>query len=116
MRLLADPGRYDGQIVIVSGVASVEYENVALYVDEGSYDHAITANAFWLGEGKVKRLLETKEALNGQWLRVVGRVNAKLLGTFELFSGTLHVDSIREVRPAKGGEREKKFGGSKEGR
>ena len=88
VRLLANPERYNGRKVRVSGFVTLAFEGTGLHLDRTSYEAGLRKNAIWL---------ERPRWLNARDTQRLDRRNATVAGTFEamnfghygLYAGTL---------------------------
>jgi len=48
IKLVANPQKYHGQRIRVTGLTSMEFEGTAIYLDESHYENMLTDNAIWL--------------------------------------------------------------------
>jgi hypothetical protein len=100
--LVADPGRFDGARIQVSGWCRVEFEGNALYADKAAFERRVTDRAVWLNLGwpVTDRIL----ALNGTHVVVEGLFDARRKGHEALFRGTVvEVSRIEQTPEAKEG-------------
>lgn len=99
VRLLANPEKYDGKEVQVTGVARLEFEGHALYLTKEHYENWITKNALWidLGYGDLRAKAKELAAYNGQYVIIRGVFDKDVTGHMGLFSGAI-VDISRYER------------------
>ena len=79
IRLIANPEKYDGQVVIVIGFLRLEYEGNAIYLHEDDFKNQILENSVRIGITK-----ETKHEFEGKnmhYVLVTGTFKAAQSGT-----------------------------------
>ncbi|MBI5874925.1 MAG: hypothetical protein HZB81_03620 [Deltaproteobacteria bacterium] len=86
VQLLANPEKYQGHLVMVTGFCRIEFEGNAIYLHQDDYTYGNTKNGIWLGidRQEVRFKFEKGHCL------VVGRFDAKNQGHMGLFSGALN--------------------------
>lgn len=92
--VLANPERYDGHKVIVSGFLTFAFEDHGLHLDRAAYEAGLRKNALWL---RPAASLDAKAArkLNRHYASVAGTFDASSHGYGDLYSGGLtQVQSI----------------------
>jgi hypothetical protein len=98
--LVADPRRFDGARIQVSGWCRVEFEGNALYVDKEAFERRISDRAVWLNLGWP--VTDRIRALNGTYVVVEGLFDARHKGHEALFRGTVvEVSRIEQTPEAK---------------
>lgn len=93
--ILANPEKYDGKKILVSGVLSVKDENRALYLGVDDYDHLIVKNSIWL-DG-IRDSDSALDSLTRHYVLVEGLFNAGKKGHLSLFSG--EISAISGIYP-----------------
>lgn len=90
---LASPVTYDGKLVSMAGYLTLEHEGTALYLDQGSSEASISANAIWI---ELPRQLSTEERreLSERYVSANGVFHADRRGYGESFSGTLILTDV----------------------
>ena len=91
VRILSSPEKFNGRVIVVSGVLSARHENVALYPGLESYRNGILENAFWLASPTGNDMSE----FEGKWVILKGELNADSYGAFGLFAGTIDVELVK---------------------
>lgn len=86
IELIANPSRFDGKLVRVTGYLVREFEGDAIYLHRDDYDHAIRRNGLWVTFGKESPDLRCKTL---RYASVQGRFNAKDRGHLGLWSGAI---------------------------
>lgn len=95
--VLANPERYDGQVVEVSGFLNLEFEGDALYQGRADFDAMLTGNALWVDGPKFQEPA-ARRALRRHFVSVTGRFNAGRHGHGGLFAGQLDDVSMAQVQ------------------
>ena len=95
LTLIATPDRYHGKQVTVSGFMYLQREGNALYVAQSDFQHALFKNAVYLQISKEQ--FERVYALNGCYVEVRGKFDAKRMGHMGAFSGELLVNKVAPV-------------------
>ncbi|MEM1141382.1 MAG: hypothetical protein AAGI88_02250 [Pseudomonadota bacterium] len=91
LSLIQTPDIYDGQLVRVVALASVEFEKVALWGAQEYLDNFIPKNAVWLSLDDFKTYLP----LNGRTVIVEGTFTSHSNGHLGLFTGT--IESVTRI-------------------
>lgn len=86
--LLANPERYDGRRVFVSGFVSLEFEDCGLHLDRTAYEAGLQRNAIWLDRPKWLNSRDTQR-LSQRYADVAGTFEASGRGHMGSYSGTL---------------------------
>lgn len=87
IELIANPDKFDGQRVIVSGFVRSEFEGNGLYFHEEDYRHGLRENAVGLSLAP-KDVIQAKD-WNLKYCTVIGTYHAVPAGYFSLWSGSL---------------------------
>jgi hypothetical protein len=95
LALIATPDRYHDKQVTVSGFMYLQREHNALYVTKSDFQHALFKNAVYLQVSN--ELFERFYALNGCYVEVQGKFDAKNTGHMGAFSGELLVKQVVPV-------------------
>jgi hypothetical protein len=95
VQLLANPDKYQNQLVMVTGFCRIEFEGNAVYLHQDDYTYGNTKNGLWLSINPQKVGVKFEK---GHCL-VVGRFDAKNQGHMGLFSGSLNNISRLEPWP-----------------
>lgn len=94
--LLANPQRYDGQKLLVSGFVTLEHEGTGLHLDRASYEAGLRKNAVWLERPKWLNPSDARR-LNRRYATVAATFDASQFGHMGLFSGAL--THVRKISP-----------------
>lgn len=86
IELIANPARFDGKQVRVTGYLVREFEGDAIYFHRDDYDHGIRRNGLWVTFGKDGADLRCKTL---RYAVVQGRFVAKNRGHQGLWSGAI---------------------------
>ena len=96
--LIANPDDYEGQIIQISGVLSLEFENQALYLSSEAKDTLSTENAIWLEFSKDIELLsepgsmdtpQNKAFFHNRFVMIKGVFVRNNKGHMSAYGGTL---------------------------
>jgi hypothetical protein len=110
VNLLANPEKYDGKKIIVSGVLHFQFEDSSLYMHKDDADYLILANGIWVDYARERTLSArcSKEFVasgskldyfDGKYVSLTGVFNMKSHGHMGAFAGTLEeVSDIFELR------------------
>ena len=96
IELIANPARFDGKQVRVTGYLVREFEGDAIYLHRDDYDHAIFRNGLWVAfarEGAEQRCKSLRYAA------VEGRFSAKNRGPAGNWGGA--VENVARCRVAR---------------
>ncbi|MFZ6656925.1 hypothetical protein [Undibacterium sp. TJN19] len=85
--LIANPERYDGKSVLVSGFLNVEFEGNGLYLHEDDFRHNISHNGIWVSVPR--NWLETSKCKNQSYVSLRGVFNAGNRGNMNAWSGSI---------------------------
>jgi hypothetical protein len=93
--VLANPQRYDGHKVRVSGFATLTFEDYSLHLDRAAYEAGLPKNALWVTP---PRWLDAQQArkLNRRYASVAGTFDASEHGHGGLYSGAL--TDVQQIR------------------
>lgn len=94
--VLANPERFDGQIVSVEGYLNLEFEGDALYLSRSDFENGLSGNAVWVDGPKFEEP-EAREALTGRFVSLTGRYVAGRRGHMGRFSGSFEDVSTIET-------------------
>lgn len=94
--LLADPERYDGRKVLVSGFVTLEFEGSGLHLDKNAYEAGLRRNALWLDPPKWLSA-ESARRLDRRYGDVAGTFDASEHGHMGAYTGALV--QLRRIRP-----------------
>lgn len=92
--LLANPDRFDGELVTVEGFLNLEYEGDALYLSQSDFDAMLFRNAVWVDGPKFEEP-RARRILSGRHVALTGRFDADMHGHFGMFAGGLAASEIR---------------------
>ena len=60
IQLIANPQKYDGKKVIITGFMALDFEGMAIYLSKDSYDNSIYKNGLWCSACGSHRKLDHK--------------------------------------------------------
>ena len=86
IQLMANPEKYDGQLVRFEGVINLQFEGNAVYLTKEHWRSHITSNAFWLDIGSFAKPLGIP---NGRYVLVEGVFDRSERGHLGLYMGTI---------------------------
>jgi hypothetical protein len=127
INVLANPERYDGKRISISGFLHYQFEDSALYFSKSDADYLITENAIWIryGEkpiidaieckGKSKASTSNLDYLDGHYVSLEGTFNMNERGHMGAFSGTLE-NVVRVSEQRRWFDGKKKIANFKDGR
>src|SRR5690349_3580523 len=110
LRLLANPEKYDGKKVRISGFLHVQFEDNAIYFHKDDADHLIGSNALWVDyieNPNLQPICKDKFAssganvtfFDGRYVLIEGQFNMRRRGHMGAFSGTIEKASrVLELR------------------
>lgn len=92
--LLANPGKYHGKVVQVSGYLHKKFEDSALYLSKSDGDYLLTRNALWVRYSKGVRWsalhkVATTQHFDCKYVLVEGIVDGRDHGHKGLFLGAI---------------------------
>ncbi|SHN37833.1 hypothetical protein [Chitinophaga sp. CF418] len=86
--LIANPGKYDGKKIQVTGYLHLEFEGDAIYLRKEDYQKHITKNGFWVNfSPKLTRRIKPAH-YSDNYVTIIGTFNASKKGHMSMFSGT----------------------------
>jgi hypothetical protein len=91
IELIANPDKFDGKPVLVTGFLRLEFEGDVLYLSEGDYLHQIPKNGVWVERSK--EMIRDLEKLDSNYVVIAGVFNARRKGHQSAASG-----SIEQIR------------------
>ena len=78
IQLIANPEKYNGQIVTVIGFMTIAPESDMLYLSHEDYQHAIVPNAVWIERNP--HIMADVERLDLNYVEVVGTFTTDTIG------------------------------------
>jgi len=93
LAIVADPERYDGKLVTVTGFLNLEFEGDAIYPSRPDFDAMFLDNAVWVDGPKFEEPA-ARRALSGHYVYLTGRFDADGHGHLGLFAGKFHASTI----------------------
>jgi len=91
VQLIADPQKFDGQIIRVIGFLRLEFEGNAVYLHREDFERAIFQNGFWIE--LTESQLKSSAKLNNGYVLVEARFSASEKGHLEIWPGSLQAVS-----------------------
>lgn len=93
--LIADPEKYHGKAVTVSGIVNIGFESDSIYLSECDYKYGNFSNSVWLSiSGSVLgTTYEELQKANGKYVTIEGNVDAYSKGHMALYP--CEIDNIR---------------------
>lgn len=92
--LLANPERFDGQLVEVTGFLNLEFEGDSLYLGKADHEAFILKNAVWIDGPSLDEDRRIRDALSHHYASVAGRFDAGSHGHLGQYIGTVEASSI----------------------
>lgn len=89
--LIANPDKYDGKLVQITGVGSINFENMAVYLSPYDYKYG-TGNSIWLEinlDDYDDATFSEMISYNGKYICVAGIFNKNNRGHFDSHAGAL---------------------------
>jgi hypothetical protein len=99
VRLLANPGEFDGKRVLVRGFLNLEFEGDALYLHKEDFDNCLSENAIWVDVSPVVE--EKRTELNGRYVLLEGEFCSQRQGHFGLFAASICKMTRAEPSPTR---------------
>lgn len=94
VQLIAEPDKYDGKAVLVSGFLRLEFEGNILYMHKEDYEYGLYKNAVWIVRNK--EIDENAHGVDLHYVELAGTFSAKEQGHRSLTSGSIRdIDSVR---------------------
>ncbi|MFT3796542.1 hypothetical protein [Flavobacterium sp.] len=84
IQLIANPEKYDGKRVTISGYIMTEFEGTAIFFSREDYEHGFTKNGIWLNVESDRANIYNKE-----YGSLSGVFDIKINGHFGAYSGSL---------------------------
>jgi hypothetical protein len=78
IQLIANPEKYNGQTVTVTGFMTIAFESDFLYLSYEDYQHAIVSNAVWFERNP--HIIADSEKLDMNYVEVVGTFTTDTIG------------------------------------
>lgn len=87
VQLIADPKKFDGQLIRVIGFLHLEFEGNAVYLHQEDYERSIFQNGIWieLTESQAKSSVK----LNNGYVLVEGQFSASEKGHLDIWPSSL---------------------------
>jgi hypothetical protein len=95
VELIANPDKYDGKQVLITGFLRLEFEGDALYLHREDSEHVLTKNAIWVIA--TADMNKNRDRLDGTYVILEGTFNAKRHGHMGLYSG--EIGNIKRAEP-----------------
>lgn len=89
IQLLANPEKYDTQLVLVTGFLHLSFESDALYLHQDDYEHALFDHALWVESSD--KMNQEKDKISGTYVAIVGWFSSKPSGSAQ------HPGAIRRI-------------------
>jgi hypothetical protein len=101
IHLIANPARYHGKRVIISGFLNMEFEGNAIYLHRDDYAFSQYGNGLWCSID-----MEKYEKYNRRYVVLEGTFNGKMKGHLGMWSGSVErISRVWEpVRPKQAGK------------
>jgi hypothetical protein len=87
IQLIADPQKFDGQIIRVIGFLHLEFEGSAVYFHREDFERSMLQNGIWIELTESQQKSSVK--LNNGYVLVEGRFSASEKGHFGIWPGSL---------------------------
>ena len=87
--IIADPHKWHGEVVRVTGVIVIEHEGNALYLSREHRRMMVLKNAIWLDFDETVISVNELADVDERYAVVEGRVNANMQGHFGMYSAAL---------------------------
>ena len=88
IQLIANPKDYDGKIVRVIGVGSLEFEGNGVYLSRDDWKY-VSRNGLWIEVGNKATPYNVAKNWNGKYVIIEGTFDAKMTGHFGMWSGAI---------------------------
>ncbi|SFO58762.1 hypothetical protein SAMN05428949_5890 [Chitinophaga sp. YR627] len=89
VNLIANPQKYDGKKIHVTGYLHLEFEGNAIYLHEDDCKNFIPENGFWVAFSPQLMSELNPKSFNNKYVTIKGTFNASSKGHRELFGGTI---------------------------
>ncbi len=89
IKLIANPEKYDGQMIQVVGYLHLEFEGNALYFHQEDYQNRIYENSFWVNFSDKLRKGKNIMNYNNHYVYIIGKFKMNHKGHMGLFGGTI---------------------------
>ena len=86
VQLIANPAKYDGKIVRITGFLHLEFEGNVIYLHAEDFRFSLTKNGIWIDVPR-DMTKEQMKAVNDQYVICTARFNARILGHMDMNSG-----------------------------
>ena len=97
--LIANPEKFEGDTVMVSGFLNFEFEGNALYIHEEDYEHRMYKNSIWVDIDRDSLKSPYFNKYNKKYVEIEG-VFSKSEGHMGAFSGSVKITSDIYVMPS----------------
>ena len=87
LRLIANPDKYDGQMVRTYGYLRIEFEGNSIYLHKEDYEHSLLKNGLWVSFNPDK--VSNQAEFSNKYVLIEGRFDAHSQGHMGLWSGTI---------------------------
>lgn len=95
--LIANPEKFEGDTVRVSGFLNLEFEGNALYIHEEDYEHRMFKNSIWVDIDRDSLKLPYFKKYNKKYVEIEGVFSQS---DMEVFSGSIKITSDIFVMPS----------------
>ena len=93
--VIANPEKYHGETIIVEGYFVLESEGDAVFISKNDYTSRMYKNGIYLFLNLKELKLE--KPYNG-YVRLTGKFNKNIKGSYDFYSGLITVDSIQRLQ------------------
>ena len=98
VELIANPQKYDNQLVRLTGFLHLEFEGNVIYLHSEDFRHSLTKNGLWIDVPKDMTETQVK-TVNDHYVICTGRFKAAMHGHMGLNSGEMTNISRLEIWP-----------------
>jgi hypothetical protein len=87
VQLIANPEKFDGQLIRVIGFLEIEFEGDVLYLHREDYENAILADGIWVDV--TPEMTKNSKSLSKNYVLLEGVFSARERGHLGMWSGSL---------------------------
>ncbi len=94
IQLIANPEKFDGKPVLVTGFVHVEFEGTGVYLNKEDYRHGIEKNGPAIGVEQGGKFVISKKKYASKYCSIAGTFRANPNGSSSLWSGSISVQEM----------------------
>ncbi|MFN0126891.1 MAG: hypothetical protein ACKV19_09440 [Verrucomicrobiales bacterium] len=96
IELVADPYKFDNQLVVIKGYWKCEFESCALFMFSGLAEKRLSQDAIWL-EFRSEGEFEAVKQMSGSYVTITGYVKAPMKGHLGAYATQILVKTVKQL-------------------